>query len=211
MSGIWMRKVGLMPLSYLDRLRNSLPKIKGYQMNSHRIRNKMELWTEHWLVTKAVDIFIFKGIKGVLCCCCGSPNDASSRKHIISIMILKNIKMSKQMRCFSLLMRWSSIARERTEFIHEVAAFSRQRCIRCMMCSVNVKYWRWVGRSDTRLTGHKPHGLPVNAYYILKMQRSYCLYAGYLCCAVCMVHQYVPSPCADFVHGYFSMISGNAS
>lgn len=93
MSGIWMRKVGLMPLSYLDRLRNSLPKIKGYQMNSHRIRNKIELWTEHWLVTKAVDIFIFKGIiKGVLCCCCGSPNDASSRKHIISIMILKTIR-----------------------------------------------------------------------------------------------------------------------
>lgn len=28
----------------LEHLRNSLLKIKGHQMNSHRIRSKMELW-----------------------------------------------------------------------------------------------------------------------------------------------------------------------
>jgi len=68
LSLIQMRKIGLMPQIFLEHLRNSLPKIQGYQMNSYRIRNKMELWIEDRLVTKAFEILIFKGItKGILC------------------------------------------------------------------------------------------------------------------------------------------------
>lgn len=102
LSVIQVRKIGLMPQTYLEHLRNALPKIKGYRMNSYRIRNKIELWIEDRLVTKVVDILIFKGIiKGVLCWSCVSPTDGSLRKYKISIMILKKWKMNKHTRCFS--------------------------------------------------------------------------------------------------------------
>lgn len=97
LSAIQMRKMSLKSQTYVEHLRNPLPKSNGYRMNSHRIRNKMELWTEDRLVTKVVDILIFKWItKGVVLVLLVFPSE-----NVISIIMKKNYKMNKCMGCFS--------------------------------------------------------------------------------------------------------------
>lgn len=120
----------------------------------------------------------------------------------------------------SLPLRWSCVARERMEFTNEVAIFPRQKCT-CghrMTCA----QWTWNTRGLTicpiqDLLGINPtddlrmHSKPSASWRcggFLLVRRWSVLWIMCETPSMCEIPVWI---CADFVHRYFPMISGNPS